>query len=275
VGTRNPRVSEIVKNIVRYSIDIVIVTYNSAQVISACLEALERHPFTGPFHTIIIDNCSRDNTVAIIREQFPQVELIENQHNVGLAAAWNQALRQGNNNYVLLLNPDTQVSAGAIDLLARHLDTNPTAGAVGPQLVGIDGRVQLSCREFPNLLSVVLRGTKLDRFFPGNASLQRYLMSDWDHQQMREVDWLLGACILLRRSALDTVGMFDDGFFLYYEDIDWCSRAWTAGWHIHYLPQAQILHHYQRESARGLNRQFFHHLHSIVRLFRKHRLPLW
>ena len=256
-------------------IDIAIVTYNSAQVINACLEALERHPLTGPFHTIVIDNRSRDNTVAIIREQFPQVELIENRRNVGLAAAWNQAIRQGNNSYVLLLNPDTQVSAGAIDLLAHHLDTNPTVGAVGPQLVGVDGHVQLSCREFPNLLSIVLRGTKLDRFFPGNASLQRYLMSDWDHRQTREVDWLLGACILLRRSALDTVGMFDDGFFLYYEDIDWCFRARAAGWHIHYLPQAQILHHYQRESARGLNRQLFHHLHSIVRLFRKHRLPLW
>jgi GT2 family glycosyltransferase len=259
----------------RNDIDVVVVTYNSAEVIVDCLKALEQHPPSGASRVVVIDNCSRDDAVTLVRERFPQVEVIENERNVGLAAAWNLAIRHSNSDYVLLLNPDTRVVAGAIDALVHHIETRPAVGAVGPQLVGLDGQIQLSCRAFPNLLAVLLRGTKLETVLPKTPSLRKYLMTDWDHGQARAVDWLLGACILLRRDALESVGLFDDGFFLYYEDIDWCYRAWAAGWQIHYVPRARVVHHYQRESARGLNRQFFHHLHSIARLFLKHPLPLW
>ena len=136
--------------------------------------------------------------------------------------------------------------------------------------------MQDSCREFPNLLAVLLRGTPMGRLFPNHPSLRRYLMADWDHDTPRQVDWVLGACLMIRRQAWEAVGPLDEGFFMYYEDIDWCYRARAAGWDVYYLPQAHVLHHHRRDSARGfVNRLTLEHMKSIMRLFRKHRLPWW
>ena len=258
-------------------LSIVILNYRTPDLLLDCLAALSRHPFTlGTSETWVVDNASGDDSVQRVRAAYPEVRVLENPCNLGFAAGNNRGIARCQGRYFLLLNPDTQVHAGALDELVRFMDARPGTAAAGGQLIGLDGEIQSSCREFPNLLGVVLRGTPLCRLFPNHPSLARYLMSDCDRQVSREVDWVLGACMIIRRQAWEAVGPLDEGFFMYYEDIDWCYRARQAGWSIHYVPAARVTHHHRRESARGLfNKLTREHIKSIMRLFRKHDLPLY
>jgi GT2 family glycosyltransferase len=255
----------------------IILHYRTPDLLVECLQSLRRHPFTlGTCEIWVVDNASGDGTPARIRRDFPEVQVLENPANLGFAAGNNRGIARSQGRYILLLNPDTQVQEGALDELVRFMEAHPDAGAAGGQLIGLDGEIQTSCREFPNLLGVILRGTPLHRLFPRHPSLCRYLMTDWDHRTPRPVDWVLGACLLIRREAWERVGPLDEGFFMYYEDIDWCYRARAAGWSVYYVPSARIIHHHRRESARGpFNRLTWIHLRSIMRLFSKHPLPLW
>ncbi|MBC8447648.1 MAG: glycosyltransferase family 2 protein [Chloroflexi bacterium] len=254
-------------------LSVIIVNYNTASLLRACLSALRQHPLRrGSMDVWVVDNGSQDDSAAMVGEQFPEVHLLANEVNRGFAAANNQAIRLSQGRYVLLLNPDTEVFPGTLDEMLRFMDEHPQAGVVGAQLLNPDGSVQTSCRAFPTLWAVFLRGSGLSRFFPRSRALRQYLMEDGDHGQTQEVDWLLGACLWMRRRTLDEVGWLDEGFFLYYEDIDWCYRARQAGWQIYYLPSARILHRHQRESARGINKLTWVHVRSIIRLFRKHDL---
>lgn len=254
-------------------LSVIVVNYNTAPLLKACLSALRQHPLRqGSMEVWVVDNGSQDDSVVMVREQFLEVHLLANEVNRGFAAANNRAIRPSQGRYVLLLNPDTEVYPGALDEMLRFMDERPRAGAVGAQLLNPDGSVQTSCRAFPTLWAIFLRGSGLKRFFPRSRALRRYLMEEWDHCETREVDWLLGACLWMRRQALDEVGLLDGGFFLYYEDIDWCYRAKQGGWQVYYLPSARVLHRHQRESARGINKLTWIHVKSIIRLFRKHDL---
>jgi GT2 family glycosyltransferase len=255
-------------------LSIVILNYRTPALLLECLAALERHPLTiGSSETWVVDNASGDDSLERVRAGFPTVHTLANPRNAGFAAGNNAGIARCQGRYFLLLNPDTQVHAGALDALLRFMDETPDAGAAGGQLIGLDGEIQDSCREFPNLLAVILRGSPLHRFFPRHPSLRRYLMADWDHRSTRRVDWILGACLIIRRRAWEAVGPLDEGFFMYYEDIDWCYRAGAAGWSVYYTPAAKITHHHRRESAKGLlNRLTWEHVKSIIRLFRKHDL---
>jgi len=258
-------------------LSIIILNYRTPDLLLDCLAALQRNPLTvGTFETWVVDNAGGDDSLARVRAAFPEVQTLANERNLGFAGGNNRGVARCRGRYFLLLNPDTQVHAGALDALVQFMDATPDAGAAGGQLIGLDGKIQTSCRAFPSLLAVVLRGTPLYRLFPHHPSLRRYLLSDWDHQSERRVDWVLGACLLIRRAAWDAVGPLDEGFFMYYEDIDWCYRAGQAGWGVYYTPAARITHHHRRQSAGGLfNRLTWEHLKSIIRLFRKHDLALW
>jgi len=252
---------------------VIIVNYNSAGLLRNCLESLDRHPLRkGSMAVWVVDNASKDESVRLVREEFPHVQLIANDRNVGFAAANNQAIVYSQSRHALLINPDTEVLESTLDQMLEFVDRTPDAGAMGAQLINPDGSVQTSCRSFPTAWAVFLRGTGLSHLLPRDPSLRRYLMLDWDHAATRVVDWLLGACLWMRRETLDQVGLLDDGFFMYYEDIDWCYRVKEAGWNVYYLAEARITHNHQRASARGINRLTWIHAKSIVRLFRKHRL---
>ena len=255
-------------------LSIIILNYRTPDLLLECLTALKRNPLAaGTSETWVVDNASGDGSVELVHTAHSDVQVLENEGNLGFAAGNNRGIERCRGRYLLILNPDTQVHPGALDELVDFMDSTPGAGAAGGQLIGLDGEVQTSCREFPNLLAVILRGTPLHRFFPDHPSLHRYLMSDWDRQTVRAVDWVLGACLIIRREAWDAVGPLDEGFFMYYEDIDWCYRARQAGWSVHYLPSAKITHHHRRESAGGpFNRLTREHIKSIIHLFRKHDL---
>jgi GT2 family glycosyltransferase len=222
---------------------IVIVNYRTDDLLVKCLESLEKVGEFLQFEVIVVDN---GGTVAAgaVREGFPSVRLVTNPENVGFARAANQGIRLSRGRSVLCLNPDTVVHEGALATMVGYLDTHPAVGAAGARLLESDGSLQYSCRRFPGYLTIFFgRYAVLTRFLPGNAASRDYLYLDWDHRSVREVDWVSGACLIVRREVLDSVGGFDEGYFLFVEDMDWCRRIRDAGWSIVYLPDAVVTHH--------------------------------
>jgi GT2 family glycosyltransferase len=194
---------------------------------------------------------------------------------VGFARGYNQAAAQARGRHLLLLNPDTVTRPGALRRLVEFLDAHPKAGAVGPRLLNSDGSLQYSCRRFPHPLAALFRNTPLGKLFPRNRYTRAYLMTDCDHSREAEVDWISGAAMAIRREAWEQVGGFDEGFFMYAEDMDWCRRARTAGWEIWYAPGAEIVHHIGRSSDQVPLKMVIQFHRSMARFYRKHYAPAW
>jgi N-acetylglucosaminyl-diphospho-decaprenol L-rhamnosyltransferase len=224
----------------------------------------------------VVDNASVDDTVRLVTEQYAWAKLIRQERRRGFSANNNFAVRQSSGRYVLILNPDTVVEPGALARAIALMDAHPRAGVCGPRLNFPDGRIQPSCRRFPTLTSVIVRRTPLRVFLRQSPQNARHLMQDFDHHQSGEVDWLLGACLLVRREFLQDVGLLDAGYTLYVEDIDWCLRAHRAGWEVWYCADAVVTHYHQAQSDRRLiSRASWIHLKSIWRYYRKHLAPGW
>jgi len=251
-------------------LSVVIVTYNSGDTVMRCLESLEVHPPSVPFETIVIDNASSDGTPDRVRERFPRVSVVADTVNRGYSKGVNGGMRQAAGRYILVLNPDVEVTEGSIDRLVSFMDGHPRTGIAGSKLIWPDGRVQPSCRSFYTFRALVLRRTFLGRLFPRARALREHLMSDYDHETARRVDWVLGGCMIVRREALDEVGPMDERFFLYFEDTDWCYRMQQHGWEVWYVPGSVMIHRWERSSARSvLSRPFVNHLLSMMRYYEK------
>ncbi len=253
-------------------LSVLLVTYNHRDFIQTCLQSIL--PGTGsPSHEIIaVDNRSSDGTGQLIRHLFPQVRLIENRKNLGFAQAANQAFRESRGKFLLLLNPDIQVLPGAIEKMVAYLRQNEKIGVVLPKLVNPDGSLQYSCRTFCHPLTLFFRRAPLGWFFSDHPSVRRHLMIDWNHENAQEVDWGLGACMLIRRKAVSEDRLMDERFFLYFEDIDLCFSLKRAGLKIVYYPEAVLVHHHLRQSAAGMiSRAKWEHLKSLVKFYWKHR----
>ena len=199
-------------------LSILIVHYNTFDLLRQCLASISSAPVDFPLEVIVIDNASPEVSAKNLVREFPQVVFHFNTENLGFARANNQGIRMGRGRYLMLLNPDAVIDGGGISGMVRFMDDYPNAGAAGPRLVYPDGDLQLSCRRFPTLSTLMLRMSRLERLVQGPA--RHYLMQDWDHRSVREVDWVMGACMILRREALNVSGFLDEDFFMYYEDID-------------------------------------------------------
>lgn len=251
-------------------ISIVIVTHNSLSPVVDCLSSLHEHPPSFPHEIIVIDNASTDGTREGIADRFGGVRLIENRENVGYSRGVNQGIRLSAGRMVLVLNPDIVVGEGSIDRLLAFMDRTGDAGIAGAKLVYPDGRLQYSCRSFYTLRALLLRRTFLGKLFPRARAIRDHLLIDYDHETPRRVDWVLGACMMVRREAIDQVGTMDERFFLYFEDIDWCYRMKQQGWHVYYVPDSVMIHRYERSSATSILRKpFLIHLLSLLRYYEK------
>ncbi|MCK4548632.1 MAG: glycosyltransferase [Candidatus Krumholzibacteria bacterium] len=251
-------------------LSIVIVTHNSLSPVEKCLRSLEEHPPGGEYEIIVVDNASSDGTRALISESFPFVRLIANDDNRGYSKGVNQAFLASSGSYFLILNPDIVVRKDSIDALVRFMEENPEAGIAGSKLVFPDGSAQDSCRSFYTIRALFLRRTFFGKLFPRARALREHLMSDYDHTKARQVDWIIGACMIVRREAVAEVGLMDERFFLYFEDTDWCYRMKQHGRQVWYVPDSVMVHLYERSSAKSLlNKPFLLHMLSLMRYYEK------
>lgn len=229
---------------------------------------LDLGPWTGEI--IVVDNGSTDASVAMLREEFPFIHLIGNEENVGFIRGSNQGIRVSRGRYVLLLNPDTEVMGDALPTMMDYMEGHPQVGALGPQLRYPDGSVQSSRRRFPTLTTAFLESTILQQWFPHNRVLDHYYVNDQPDDALQEVDWVVGACILLRREAIEQVGLLDESAFMYSDELDWCRRAKSAGWRVVYLPTAQVIHHEGKSSEQAVAAHHIHFQRAKIHYFRKH-----
>ncbi len=257
-------------------LSVVIVSWNVEGLLRACLRSVADELAGASSdqalsaEVFVVDNASSDRTVDMVASEFPHVKLIANQANVGFTRGNNQALQQARGRYVCLLNPDCEILPGALRRMIDYADAHPEVGAIGPQLLFADGSIQSSRRRFPTLRTGFLESTILQRWFPHSRAIQEYYCSDRVDDTIQEVDWLVGACLMLRREALDQVGLLDEGFFMYSEELDWCYRAKTAGWRVFYLPLARVVHHEGKSSEQNLVDRNTHFHDSKCRFFSKH-----
>jgi N-acetylglucosaminyl-diphospho-decaprenol L-rhamnosyltransferase len=213
----------------------VVVTYDALPWIERCLASVEG------LETIVVDNGSRDGTVAVVRERFPAVRVVESE-NRGLCAGWNTGIGTTAAEHVLLLNADAWLLDGALEALLDAADRHPRAGAVGPRLLNPDGTLQRSVRGFPTLWRLATEYLYLRKLAPGSRALNAFYGAGFDHTSEREVEWLMGACLLVRRTAYDEVGPFDERYFMFSEEVDWMRRASERGWSVVFTPEARCVH---------------------------------
>lgn len=234
-------------------LSVLVVSWNTRDLLAAALTSLKVEmqrlsPDLSDVEVFVVDNNSADGSAAMVAAEHPWVKLTANAENRGFAAGNNQALVQSSGRYVLLLNPDTEVKPGSIETLIKFLESHPRAGVVAPQLLNSDGSIQRSCRAFPTFAGMLFELIGLSRLFPPGsafgAQFRHYKMLDWNHDDERQVDQPEGACLMIKREVLDQVGNLDEGYFMLFEEVDWCFRVKKAGWEIWFTPTAQIVHHY-------------------------------
>jgi N-acetylglucosaminyl-diphospho-decaprenol L-rhamnosyltransferase len=250
-------------------IDIVIVAYRSRDLVRKCLLSIRAHAREGGATVWLVENGSRDGTAEMIRAEFPEVELIESQANLGFAVANNMAIRRGHAPYVLALNPDTEITAGAIDHVLEIAQSNATIGIVGCRLEREDGTFDhASRRSFPTPLGALGHFTRIGRSKRAPARLAQYRAPE---VESGPVDAVNGAFMLIRRRALDEVGMFDVGYWMYMEDLDLCYRFRQAGWITWYDPDVTVLHVKGGTSGRHRKPRLDYAFHyGMLRFYRKH-----
>lgn len=250
-------------------LSIIIVNYNGRNLLRKCLESIYDNKPDIDLEVFVIDNNSKDMSQGMVGEEFPRVNLIENKTNVGFTRATNQGLQRAKGKYLLCLNNDTMVLPSSLREIIRFMDNCPQAGACGGKTLNSDGTLQFSCRQFPTYFAALFnRSSLLTRLFPNNTFSKRYLMSDWPHDEVRQVDWVAGSYLIIRRKAMQEVGLMDGDYFIYCEDVDWCYRAYRAGWKVYYVPQSQIIH-LDGCSPNALRKVFEHH-RSMYRFYKKH-----
>jgi len=224
-------------------LSIIIVSWKVKNLLRLCLQSLQNNSAGLKLEIIVIDNASADGTVEMLAAEFPAARLIINQDNRGFAAACNQGLNLANGKYILLLNPDCEVTANALAEMITYLANHPDTAIVGPQLLNADGSSQLSVRSFPTLGSQILTLLKLQNVWPGLPPLKKYLLPDFNYQAEQAVEQVMGAAMMFRRSAVDEIGLLDEKFFIWFEEVDYCLRAKQKGYRVLYLPKAKIIHH--------------------------------
>jgi len=248
-------------------LSIVILNWNVRELLDGCLASLRSDHYA--LEIIVVDNASRDDSVAMVRAKYPQATVIANAENRGFTGGNNQGIAASHGRYVLVLNPDTLVLGDALDRMVAYLDDHPDVGALGPQLLNPDRSIQSSRRRFPTLTSAFFESTWLQGLAPKRI-LTHYYMDDITPDHAHEVDWLNGACTIFRREVFDRVGVYDaQNFFMYSEELDLCRRVKEAGWKIVYLPEAQVIHYVGQSSDQAVAPRHIYFQTSKVRYFRK------
>lgn len=252
-------------------VTIVVVNWKTPRLLAGALRSIFADPNSDQFEVFVVDNNSGDGSVEMLRRDFRNVRTIANKENVGFAVACNQVIPKANGDYVLLLNPDTVVVDQAISKMIAYMDEHIDCAAVGPKVLNPDGSLQLACRRsFPTPEAAFYRLTYLSRIFPKNPLFARYNLTNADPNLELDVDALSGSCMMVRKSAINRIGLLDEDIFMFGEDIDWCWRLKQEGWRVRYYPAA-VVYHYHGASSRFRKVGATINLHKGMEVFyRKH-----
>ncbi|WP_420644255.1 glycosyltransferase family 2 protein [Candidatus Leptofilum sp.] len=249
-------------------LSIIIVSWNVRELLANCLRSVLAQ--TGlTLQIIVVDSASSDGSPEMIVETFPEVELVACQENVGFPRGNNIGMEWANGRTILLLNPDTVVHGDALAKMVSYLDENPQVGVVGPQLLNADGTVQSSRRRFPTLQTAFFESTWLQPYAP-KSILDDYYVRDVEDGDTAVVDWVMGACLLMRQEVVQQVGGLDEAYFMYSEELDYCRRIHAAGWQVVYYPQAQVTHLSGKSSEQAVTHRHINFNRAKLRYFRKY-----
>lgn len=251
------------------SLSIIIVSWNVRDLLRACLVSIEKGRGELAVEVIVVDSGSGDGTPAMVREAFPWVTLIARPDNVGFPRGNNIGIRQAHGDNILLLNPDTEVVGDALPTMVHFLESNPGVGVVGPQLRYPEGAIQSSRRRFPTVSIAFWESTWLEPWAPRRV-LDAYYVRDRADDAIQDVDWVMGAALMTRRQVVEQVGLLDEAYFMYSEELDWCYRIKKAGWRVVYLPTAQIVHHEGKSSEQAVTARHVNFQRAKLRYFRKY-----
>lgn len=253
------------------TLSIVIVNFNTRELLKACLRSVEASRTAWPWELFVVDNASADGSADMVAAEFPWATLIRSESNRGYAYANNLGLRRAAGSYLLLLNPDTVLPPDALQQMVEYMDAHPEAGIAGPKLVRQDGSLDLACRRsFPSPEVSFYRMLGLSKLFPRSSRFGRYNLTYLNPDRPAEVDSVVGAFMIVRSEAVSQVGMLDESFFMYGEDLDWAFRIKSRGWKVLYNPAVVVLH-YKGESSRRHSRKAILEFYRAMHLFyRKH-----
>lgn len=247
----------------------IIVNWNGRDYLLNCLASLE-DPRGFTQETIVVDNASTDGSYEAVEQRFPHVRLIRNAENVGFAKANNQAMRQAAGRYLVLVNSDVVVLEGCLNKLIAFMDSNPGVGLAGPKILNPDRTLQARCRHFPTIWNNLCQVFGLNRLFPNAPLFSEPYMRYWAHDDVRSVDVITGCFWIVRHEAVKQVGLLDEGFFFYGEDIDWCKRFHDGGWDVVFHPHAQAIHFGGASSANAPLRFYLELQKADMQYWRKH-----
>jgi len=246
----------------------IVINRNTREFLRSCLETLEAQDFSGGLSLWVVDNGSSDGSPQMVLNEFEGVNLVWNKKNVGYARACNQGIANTAEPYVFIMNSDTSLASDTVSELVAYLESHPACGLAAPVLRNSDGTLQYSCRDFPSIPTAFVHAF-LGLFAGENPSSASYKKMSWDHRQEAEVDWVSGAFMAARREALEQVSCFDEGYFMYVEDVDLCWRLRQAGWSVGFVPRGEVYHHIGMTSQAVPARMVFHHHRSMLRFHNK------
>lgn len=251
------------------TLSIITVSWNVRELLQACLASVGAARDQINLEMILVDSFSADGTPEMVAKLFPWVKLIACQENVGFPKGNNIGIGQATGKYILLLNPDTVVLENALASMCDYLDKHADVGVVGSQLLNSDGTVQSSRRRFPTLVTALFESTWLQPFAPQTV-LNHYFALDVPDAETADVDWVMGASLMTRRSIVEQVGGLDEAYFMYSEELDWCRRIKSAGWRVVYFPKAKIVHHLGKSSEQAVTHRHINFNRAKLRYFRKY-----
>jgi N-acetylglucosaminyl-diphospho-decaprenol L-rhamnosyltransferase len=254
-------------------LDVVIVNYNAGDYLERCVASVFEGAGGLALDVLVVDNASRDGSAGAAKAAQPRMRLVENGTNRGLSAAWNQGAAETSAPWILFLNPDAEVWSGDLATFVKVGEARPDVALLGPLVRNADGTIYESGRVFPTVGQAVGHAF-IGPFSPNNPSTRAYKQAGWDRRSEREVDWVSGACMLVRRSAFEAVGRFDESFWLYAEELDLCTRLRDAAWKVLYTPELEILHEGGVSTGRS-RRTHVMHSSGVYRYYRKHRAGGW
>ncbi len=249
-------------------LSVVIVSWNIRDLLGKCLHSIKSNQGELNVEVIVVDSGSSDGTPTMLREEFSWVSLVACEENVGFPKGNNIGLAEANGQFLLLLNPDTEVQGDALSMMAHYLEEHDSVGIVGPQLLNPDGSIQSSRRRFPTVMTGLFESTWLQPLAP-KSLIDDYYAADLADDELTEVDWLVGACLMTRRDVLEQVGSLDEDYFMYSEELDWCRRVRDAGWQIIYFPDATVVHHIGKSSEQAVTERHINYQRAKLRYFRK------